>query len=170
MADSTEEVQIWEKEFTQRCDTSPAAKMVWKKIEDAQLAKPAKHFLYHYHAFKIAVPDKISDEQESTGSFLTRLMPGIQRARKRNAREALLRDDGKMLLAIIRAGAKAHGVELSAAELLELADAAHPSDPPVDKNVLQRFFDRPNIIEAERNLQTHFDILIEHIRRSEEAR
>jgi hypothetical protein len=170
MAASTEEERIWEKEFNERCNTSPAAKIVWTKIENAQLAKGAKYLLYYYHANSIPVPAKISGDQGSIGSLVTKLRQAIQRASGwEEVRQTLLRDHEKGTLAVLRAGAKAHGVELSLAELVELAEAAHPSDPPLDKNVLQRYFDQPNVTGAEQFYRTRFNILIEYIRRSEEA-
>jgi hypothetical protein len=76
-----------------------------------------------------------------------------------DGRQALERYGGKMLLAVLRVGANAHGVRLSLTELVELADTAHPSDPPLDRNTLQRFLAQPAIKHAEQAYRESFEEL-----------
>lgn len=80
-----------------------------------------------------------------------------------DGRQALEHYGGKMLLAVLRVGANAHGVRLSLTELVELADAAHPSDPPLERNTLQRFLVQPAIKRAEQAYRESFEELYRQI-------
>lgn len=86
------------------------------------------------------------------------------------ARQNLVRYSGKMLLAVLRAGAQAHGVSLSLMQLVELADAAHPTDPPLEKNTLQRFLKSAQIKRAECGYRQLFEALLRQLRDPEKAR
>jgi hypothetical protein len=73
------------------------------------------------------------------------------------ARQNVTRYGPKLLLVPLRAGAKARGVDLTLAELTELAYAANEDTNPLDKNTLQRFFKLPDVSLMEAAWQRHFE-------------
>jgi hypothetical protein len=74
-----------------------------------------------------------------------------------DGRQAVSRFGGKVLLVILRAGAKARGIQLSLTGLVELAYAAGQNTDPFEKSALQRFFALPEIKRVEQSFQRHFE-------------
>jgi hypothetical protein len=73
--------------------------------------------------------------------------------------DALRRNGAKILLAILRAGANAHGIHLSPNVLVTFAHCANPSqDKELGERVLRRFLKDPPIQAAERDLLCLFEL------------
>ena len=86
------------------------------------------------------------------------------------ARQDIERFDCKILLAILAAGAKAHGVPLSLMELAELWDTAgqkRDSDVLNRKNTLQRFFSYDDIKNLEPVYLEQFEEMLRQMREAE---
>lgn len=73
------------------------------------------------------------------------------------ARQNVKRYDGKEFLIIVRAGAKARGVHLTMAELVELAHAAREDAGYISENALQRFFAYESVQRMEAAFQRQFE-------------
>jgi hypothetical protein len=87
-----------------------------------------------------------------------RMLPlDYARAAIGDGRQALERYEGKTLLVVLRAGAKARKINLSMTQLSELAYAAGENLDPMERQSLQRFFSYPDIKRVERAFQLQFE-------------